>query len=197
MKIREIFQDRIITFSNLLTSVRIIAGPFLGYFIYRESQTGDQRYLWYEVIVVAIIVISDFFDGFLARLMNQVTKLGQFLDPMADKIAGLIAMVFLVLYKGFPLWVLVVALAREVMAVTAGIVLYTRSDVEVRPNVFGKFCAASLAFAGMVYILNIDYSLMGVTLKDFSIFLVILLYVLGGILYAKSYAGYYLDKKKA
>jgi len=195
MKIREIFQDRILTFSNLLTTMRIIAGPFLGYFIYKESQTGDSIYLVYEVIVVAIIILSDFLDGFLARLMNQVSKLGQFLDPVADKFAGLFAMTFLVLFKGFPLWVYILVLAREVLALIAGILLYTRNDVEVRPNWFGKMAAVSIAFAGTVYIISLDYELWGITLKQFSIFLVVLFYVLGGIQYVKTYARYCLESK--
>jgi CDP-diacylglycerol--glycerol-3-phosphate 3-phosphatidyltransferase len=195
MKIREIFQDRILTFSNLLTIIRIFAGPILGYYIYKESQTGDSKYLMCEVIVVIIIILSDFFDGFLARMMNQVTKLGQYLDPVADKFAGLFAMTFLVLFKGFPLWVFILALTREVLAVIAGIILYTRVDVEVKPNWFGKLSAVSLAFAGTVYILSLDYELWGITLKQFSILLLVLFYVLGGIKYIKTYARYYLESK--
>src|SRR4030042_1803970 len=130
MKIRDIFQDKIITFSNILTVLRIIAAPFLGYYIYKEYQTRNSAYLKYEIVLVALIVMSDFLDGFLARMMNQVTKLGQFLDPVADKFAGLIALTFLVLFKGFPLWVFLLALIREVLAVAAGIFLYSRMNVE-------------------------------------------------------------------
>ncbi len=195
MEIREIFQDKIVTFSNLLTSVRIFAGPVLGYFIYKESKTGDTVYILYEMIVVCIIILSDFMDGFLARLMNQVTKLGQFLDPVADKIAALSAMTFLVLFKGFPLWVYVLALAREILAVIAGVVLYSKMDVEVKPNIFGKLCAVSLAFSGALYVANLDYVFRGISLKYFSIFLVVLFYVLGGIQYFRTYARYYLENK--
>jgi phosphatidylglycerophosphate synthase len=149
----------------------------------------------YEMIVVVIIILSDFFDGFLARLMNQVTKLGQYLDPVADKFAGLFAMTFLVLFKGFPLWVYILALSRELLALIAGIILYTRIDVEVKPNWFGKMAAVSLAFSGTVYILSLDYELWGITLKQFSTCLIVLFYVLGGILYVKTYARHYFGSK--
>jgi len=188
MEVREIFQDKVLTFSNFLTLARIIAGPVLGYFIYKESQTGDSDYLMYEIIAVCIIILSDFFDGFLARLMNQVTRLGQFLDPVADKIAGLTAMTALVLFKGFPLWVCVLALAREAVAVIAGIILYRKRDIEVKPNWLGKLSAVSIAFAGTVYILSLDYEWQGISLKLFSVFLVVLFYVLGGIQYVRTYA---------
>lgn len=188
MKVREIFQDKIFTVSNMLTALRIFFGPLLGYFIYKESVTGDSVYLKYEAAVVVGIILSDFFDGKLARWMNQVTKLGQYMDPIADKFAALIAMTFLVLFKGFPLWVYIFALAREFFAVVAGILLYMKKDIEVRPNIFGKLCAGCLAFSGAVYIFNLDYEVGGVTLKNVSIFLVILFYVLGGAMYVRTYA---------
>ncbi|OHD65636.1 MAG: hypothetical protein A2176_13410 [Spirochaetes bacterium RBG_13_51_14] len=195
MKIRDIFQDKIITFSNILTVLRIIAAPFLGYYIYKEYQTRNSAYLKYEIVLVALIVMSDFLDGFLARMMNQVTKLGQFLDPVADKFAGLIALTFLVLFKGFPLWVYLLALIREVLAVIAGIILYSKMNIEVKPNIFGKLCAVSLAVSGTVYILSLDYAWLGISLKQFSLLLVVLFYILGGILYVKTYVRYYLEQK--
>ncbi len=175
--------------------IRIIAAPFLGICILLESKTGETEYLYYEAALLAIIIVSDFFDGFLARLMNQVTKLGQFLDPLADKFAGMIALTFLVIYKDFPLWVYILAVAREALAVLAGVILFAKKDVEVKPNFFGKLCATSLALAGTVYIFSLDYSFMGITLKQFSVFLVVLFYILGGILYAKTYTRHYGDKK--
>jgi CDP-diacylglycerol---glycerol-3-phosphate 3-phosphatidyltransferase len=194
MKISEIFEDKIFTFSNFLTVVRIIVAPFLGYCILRESKTGDTEYIYYEVILLAVIIISDFFDGFLARLMNQVTKLGQFLDPLADKFAGIIALTFLVIYKDFPLWVYILAVAREALAVIAGVILFAKKDVEVKPNWFGKLCATSLALAGTLYIFSLDFSYLGISLKQLSVFLVVLFYILGGILYAKTYIRYYVGK---
>ncbi len=195
MKIQEIFDDKIFTFSNLLTVIRIIVAPFLGYFIYQEKNTGDLTYIYYEMIIVIIIIISDFFDGFFARLMNQVTKLGQFLDPMADKFAGIIALTFLVLYKGFPLWVFILAVVRELLAVIAGVILFAKKDVDVKPNIFGKLGACCLALAGIVFILSLDYSYMGISLKQLSVFLIVLFYILGGFLYVKTYVRYYVEKK--
>lgn len=195
MEVREIFRDKVLTLANLLTVARIIAGPFLGYLIYKESRTGDPFYLVWEVILVSLIILSDFFDGFLARLMNQVTRLGRFLDPVADKIAGLTAMTALVLFKGFPLWVYVLVMVREALAVMAGIILYRKRDVEVKPNWFGKLSAVSIAFAGTVYILNLDYEWQGISLKNLSVSLVVLFYVLGGIQYIRTYARCYSEKK--
>ena len=191
MKIHDIFKDKVVTVSNLLSFLRIVASPFLGFFIYREALTGEHRYLCYEVITVALIVLSDFLDGFLARLMNQVTKLGQFLDPVADKFSAIIALVFLVLFKGFPLWAFAVVLIREILVVIAGTILFFRRNIEVKPNIIGKICMVSMALSGCLYIFSVDYSLFGVTLKIASVYLVMILYLLGGILYLKTYLRLY------
>jgi CDP-diacylglycerol--glycerol-3-phosphate 3-phosphatidyltransferase len=194
MRIRDIFKDRILTLSNILTVIRIILAPFLGYCIYRESITGDSTYLIYEIGIVAVIIITDFFDGFFARLMHQVTKLGQFLDPVADKFAGVITLTFLVLYKGFPLWIYSLIIVRETGAVIAGAVLFAKKNIEVKPHIIGKLGVSSLALSGMVYILSLDYSYMGITLKQFTLFLVVLLYILGGLVYVKKYIRYSFEK---
>ncbi|OHD68767.1 MAG: hypothetical protein A2W19_10920 [Spirochaetes bacterium RBG_16_49_21] len=173
---------------------RIILAPFLGYFIYKESITGDSIYLACELGIVAAIIISDFFDGFFARMMNQVTKLGQFLDPVADKFAVIIAFTFLVLYKDFPLWIYLLASIREVAAVLIGAVLFSKRDIEVKPNFIGKLGVSSIALAGTVYILSLDYSYRGITLKQFTLFLVVLFYILGGLLYIKTYIRHCFEK---
>jgi CDP-diacylglycerol--glycerol-3-phosphate 3-phosphatidyltransferase len=175
--------------------MRIFLSPFLGYYIYLESTTGDKVYLYYEIILLAIIIISDFFDGFLARAMNQVTKLGQFIDPLADKFAGIIVLTFLVLYKDFPLWVYILVIAREGLSVIAGAILFSRMNIDVKPNFFGKLYTTSLALAGTLYIFSLDYSFIGITLKQVSIFFIILFYILGWILSIKTYIRYCFGKK--
>ncbi len=187
MKAREIFEDRVFTLSNCLSMVRILAAPCIGYFIYRENKTGDTAYRYYELAGIAVIIVSDFFDGFLARLMNQVTKLGQYLDPIADKISSLSVGVFLIIYKGFPLWIFIVALSREALAVAFAAFMYLKIDIQVKPNIFGKLCAVCLALSAVIYTLSIDYAVAGFTVKDIIVWLILFFYVLGGLAYIKSY----------
>ncbi len=81
-----------LTIPNILTLSRIFAVPLLGFFLWwPEWKLG---YL-IGFLLYGLIAITDFFDGYLARAQGTVSKLGQFLDPIADKI--MVASVILIL----------------------------------------------------------------------------------------------------
>lgn len=81
-----------LTVPNLLTLSRIFAVPLLGFFLWWPEWT-----LGYLIgfALYCVIAITDFFDGYLARAQGTVSKLGIFLDPIADKI--MVAAVILIL----------------------------------------------------------------------------------------------------
>ena len=197
MRIRDLFQEKIFTLSNGFTVLRVLTVPFLGYFLYREHVSGDNVYRYYEMICFLIIVLSDFLDGFFARLLNQVSRFGQFLDPVADKITAISVGILLIIYKDFPIWVFSLALIREIVIFIFGIVFYIKKDVDVKPNIFGKIYANSLAFAAVVYTLSLDYSVWTITIKEISIFLILLFYTLAILLYVKTYHKGLFDKKES
>ena len=124
MKIRDLFKENIFTVSNFLTILRIAALPFIVYNMNLESITGDSRYSLYALLFFVIVIFSDFFDGLLARSFNQESKLGQFLDPVADKICLIIVGCSLIFYKGLPLWIFTVIIAREIFVVVSAVLLF-------------------------------------------------------------------------
>ena len=81
-----------LTLPNILTLSRILAVPLLGFFLW-----WPQWQLGYLIAfaLYCLIAITDFFDGYLARAQGTVSKLGTFLDPIADKI--MVASVILIL----------------------------------------------------------------------------------------------------
>jgi len=195
MKVSDLFKDRVYTVSNFLSFIRIIAAPYIGWYMYRESITGDSGLRYYQLAGFAVIILSDFFDGYLARLLKQETKLGQFLDPFADKISALLIIFMITLFKEFPVWLCIFIYIREIVVFAAAVFLYSKRDVEVKPNIFGKICVAVGAATALIYTLSIDFEIYGFTLKSIFISLIVLFYILGGILYVKTYSDDYFRKK--
>lgn len=70
------------TLPNILTVMRLGLLPPLIFFLYLQNEFGA----WAALILYAFAAVTDFFDGMAARRLNQVSRFGQFLDPIADKI---------------------------------------------------------------------------------------------------------------
>jgi len=197
MKIRYLFKDKILTISNFLTLLRITVLPFIVYYMNLENITGDRRYTFYVLGFFIIVIFSDFFDGLLARSFNQVSKLGQFLDPVADKICLIILGTSLIFYKGLPLWIFAVIIAREIFVVASALLLFYRKDVEVKPNLFGKLGVAFMSLTAVLYFLSCSYKFFGILgAKELSAYLTLIFYITGSVLYVKTYSVYCTDRKK-
>ncbi|MDC0056843.1 CDP-diacylglycerol--glycerol-3-phosphate 3-phosphatidyltransferase [Alphaproteobacteria bacterium] len=80
-----------INLANILTICRILVIPIIVAFIYLKSPF----YGWMAFILFCLASITDYFDGYIARIRNEVSNLGTFLDPIADKL--LVASVILIL----------------------------------------------------------------------------------------------------
>ncbi len=70
-------------------------------------------YNWAALAIFAVASLTDFVDGYIARHYNQVSDFGKFLDPLADKLLVLAAMLIFVQWGRMPSWAVMVVLARE------------------------------------------------------------------------------------
>lgn len=124
------------TLPNLLTGLRIVLMPFVAWYLWQ----GDvERAFW--VFVAA--AITDLLDGNLARLLNQRTVLGAWLDPIADKLMLLTTTSMLCLTDLLPMWLLWTVLAKDAV-ILAGAEAYRRltGGLDVRPTISGKVATA-------------------------------------------------------
>lgn len=95
---------------NAITFARIALVPVFLVFAYGDSDADQIAAL----AVFLVASLSDSLDGYLARRSGTITRLGQFVDPLADKILVGAALVALVADEGFPLWAALVIAVREV-----------------------------------------------------------------------------------
>ena len=127
--------------ANKLTIFRIILVPlmviipFLG--IKGEILGRPITYLIIDLIFI-IASITDKLDGYIARSRNQVTTFGKFLDPLADKILVLAAMIMLVEINKIPAWIPIIVLAREFIVSGYRLIAVEKGGKVIAASVWGK-----------------------------------------------------------
>ncbi|HKT89691.1 MAG TPA: CDP-alcohol phosphatidyltransferase family protein [Candidatus Sulfotelmatobacter sp.] len=124
--------SKVFTAPNQLTLLRMIFVPFI------VIHLVDGRYLWALVLFI-VAGFSDGLDGLLARTLHQQTLLGQYLDPIADKL--LLSTMFLVLsiLHKIPWKFTVLVFSRDISILAASAVLFAIAGLrDFRPSIFGK-----------------------------------------------------------
>lgn len=129
--------NRVLTVPNVISFLRICSIPYLAVLI-------AQHKMWPALIVLAIAALSDCIDGYIARTFNQVSKLGQILDPIADRLLIVCSTLALVFAKIIPWWALALVVLRDaIMAIL--IVILAQYDYGPLPvNFMGKTGTALL-----------------------------------------------------
>jgi len=195
MNRRERLRQELLNAPNLMTLGRMALIPLFLYLLYYENRRNS----FLAAAVYALCALSDWLDGWLARVSNKVTTLGKFLDPLADKVIVLSALVMLVRLGRVAVWVVVVIVAREFLI--SGLRTIAASEGLVISASQGGKWKTSLQLTGIIclmlhYHFSIDY-VAGRVMTDFQVVGTALLYLslLPGIVSAAEYvrAFYTLD----
>ena len=132
------------TIPNLLTILRILLTPLLVIFLLDEKLNA-------ALAVFIIAGITDGLDGLIARLYMQKSKLGAFLDPLADKLLLATTYVLLAVKNLVPNWLTVIVLSRDVLIVLGVFVLFMQDlPFEVRPTIASKLTTCAQIFTAIV-----------------------------------------------
>lgn len=119
---------------NLITLIRILLIPlFIILLLYGYNS--------YALLVFIVAGLSDALDGFIARTWNLKTRLGAFLDPVADKLLLLSAFITLVLLNKIPLWIMIIIIGRDIILGITGLILLNFVEIHsyrIRPSILGK-----------------------------------------------------------
>ena len=95
--------------ANKLTMLRVILIPVYLVVWYLNMETSA----YWALAVFVVASVTDFADGYVARHYNQVTTFGKFMDPLADKILVITAMIWFTSVGMLPVWALAIVVARE------------------------------------------------------------------------------------
>ena len=96
---------------NLLTLGRVAAVPAVVVLLLFDTRAAG----FWAAVVFGVAAITDWLDGWLARKWQVVTVLGKFLDPLADKLIVMAALIMLIPYGRVPAWAVFLILAREMV----------------------------------------------------------------------------------
>ena len=120
---------------NSITMVRMAMIPVILWFTYFESRKAS----FIAAMLFAVIGATDFLDGWVARRRGLVTVIGKFLDPLADKLVVMAALVMLVHLGRVAAWVVIVVMGREfivsglrTIAMSEGIVIAAGQDGKLK-----------------------------------------------------------------
>jgi cardiolipin synthase (CMP-forming) len=135
-------KSKLINIPNQLTLLRIICIPFfIASVLYFEAGRVYMRYIPFMVFSLAII--TDALDGFFARILDQKTTLGTWLDPIADKMLLIVAFVLLgtinIPELKIPIWLMLIVLTRDFLIISGSLFIHMiKGALFVKPSVFGK-----------------------------------------------------------
>ena len=133
--------DRAWTLPNLLSLLRLAGVPLMLWLILGPQADG------LAVLVLAAGGLTDWLDGYLARAWHQTSRLGQMLDPIADRLYILAVLIGLALREIIPWWLLVIVVARDVMIACLVPLLKTRGFSSLPVHFLGKAATFSLLYA--------------------------------------------------
>ena len=140
--------DRIVTVPNAITLVRLACIPLFLWLLFGLGRQTE------AAVLLAVLGATDWVDGFVARRFHQVSTFGKVLDPVADRILVVTAVIAIIVYGAVPLWFGVATLAREVVVSGAVLLLAMLGATRIDVLWVGKAGTFALMFAYPAFLLG-------------------------------------------
>jgi cardiolipin synthase len=158
---------------NKLSLFRLFLVPLFAFsfFLYNADNIFFRNL---PIIIFSVAVITDAIDGIIARSYGQVTKLGQILDPAADKL--LLDTAFLILafakivpsFFRIPVWVACIVFGRDLFMIMGAVIIYKSFNyLDFKPTLVGKFTTLIQVLTIFAILLNLRYSFMFLNITVF------------------------------
>ncbi len=107
--------------------------------------------------LMCMAALTDLLDGWIARIRNTISSFGKIIDPVADKICIVTIAIFLIILRGFPVWLLVLILSRDVVIVLASAFLIRNHKIVFPSNFWGKLYSFSVVLLIAVFTLQFEW----------------------------------------
>lgn len=175
------------TLPNKITLMRLLLIPVMIVFMtipnkntinILDFQIGVNQFI--AAIIFAVAAFTDFLDGYLARKYNQITTFGKFLDPIADKVLVIAAMIYLVSTSRVLVWPVVIVIFREFIVTGVRLIAVERGNV-IAASPYGKIKTGATMVALLIMLFN-DFGL-SLIVGDIVWYIAILFTLISGLDY--------------
>jgi cardiolipin synthase len=133
--------NRLLTIPNVISLIRLCCIPYFIHLVFVQDRETA------AAVLLAVLGATDWIDGWIARRFNQVSAVGKFVDPAADRLLLVVAAVTIIVRDAMPLWFGLLAGLREAMVIAGGIVLATKGIKGLEVEYVGKAGAFFLMFS--------------------------------------------------
>jgi len=143
----ETVSDRVLTLPNVLSALRLVGVPVFLWLLFTHQD------IW-AFVVLALSGLTDYLDGKIARRFNLVSRVGQLLDPLADRLYVLTTLVALTIRDIIPLWLLIVLVGRDLFMGVVILLLKRVGQTGLPVHFVGKAATFNLLYAFPILLLS-------------------------------------------
>lgn len=162
--------NKVFTVGNALSVFRVLLLPFIIWTHQVNELTPD---IWLLVLVV-LMVLSDFLDGYLSRLFNQVSELGKWLDPLADKICAVVLFTYVWFIGWVPIWFFLLIVVRDVAILIGSLFIKQKRGKVAMSVMTGKVTVFVMSMYWVTLVFLPDMITLNLVFKYATTFMILL-----------------------
>ncbi len=162
----------VITIPNIVTMIRLLILPFVIVALHKGHNVQ-------AFILILVAGFTDVLDGFLAKILHQATTIGKILDPIVDKIFILSILIYLYIYRSFPVWGFYLIIALELSILIGGYWLIMKHHKIPSSNIPGKIAVIIVSLATYLYVIDLEFInnffIIGINVKILTVLIGVIL----------------------
>lgn len=176
-RVPEAYTSAVFTIPNIITVTRFLGTPLFVWLVLAREEYG------WGVFILALMGCTDWIDGFVARKLNQTSRLGRIIDPLADRVALVTVILTLAIAGILPFWLLLIILIPDLILLSVTL-YYFHGDANMNVTMVGKCRTAALMVGTPILLLAAALDSSGVAIAAWSFL------ILGMVLHVIAFVQY-------